>query len=171
RKSENGVAALEFAIILPVIITMWLGTFEVTQAISISRRVTLVSRTIADLTSRAKAVTNTDVADIFGASKSVFAPVSTTDLKMILTSVKRATTNKVVWSRVPAGQTVPSAYAVNSEFTLPNDILATDGESVIVAEVTYTYKPISHWITTPASMDLRQTTYMIPRASAEVEMK
>lgn len=172
NKSENGVAALEFAIILPLMVTMWLGTFEVTQAISASRRVTLVSRTIADLTSRESSVTASRVNDIFGASMSVFAPLDSSQLKMILTSVKRTGgKNKVVWSKIPTGQTAPAAHAVNSEIILPNSILAIDGESVIFAEVTFEYKPISHWVTMPVSFNMGQKTYMIPRTSTEVAWK
>lgn len=172
KKSENGVAALEFAIILPLMVTMWLGTFEITQAISASRRVTLVSRTIADLTSRAQSVNASQIAEIFGASKSVFAPLDSSQLKMVLTSVKRDSgKDKVVWSKIPDGQSTPPAYAVNSEVSLPSNILAVNGESVIYAEVTFEYKPISQWITMPVSFTMGQKTYMIPRASTEVAWK
>lgn len=170
RKDNEGVAALEFAIILPLMMSMWLGTFEITQSIAANRRVTLVSRTIADLTSRADKVNASDLATIFGASKAVFSPLDSSQLKMILTSVKRiGGQDKVVWSQVPTGQSTPGPYAVGSVMTLPGTILAANDESVIVAEVIYSYKPISQWITSPVSFDLGQKTYMIPRASAEVK--
>lgn len=169
KKNEKGVAALEFAIILPLMMSMWLGTFEITQSIAASRRVTLVSRTIADLTSRADKVNATDISTIFGASKAVFSPLDSTQLKMILTSVKRTGgQDRVVWSKVPSGQSTPGPYAAGTTFTLPNNILAAENESVIVAEVTYPYQPISQWITMPVAIDLGQKTYMIPRVKTEV---
>ncbi|MGL5736129.1 MAG: TadE/TadG family type IV pilus assembly protein, partial [Beijerinckiaceae bacterium] len=171
RKAEKGVAGVEFAVILPLMLIMWLGTYEITQAISASRRVTMVSRTLADLTSRDTSTTPNELKLIFQAANSVFAPMDASTVKMRLTSVKRNATNQdmVIWSRVPDGQTTPAAHPKNIPMPqMPNTILSGDGETVVVAEVTYDYYPIAKFVTSdymkmPTKISMKQVTYMIPR--------
>jgi len=49
---KRGVSAIEFAMLLPLMVTLYLGGAEVSQAIAIDRKMTLVARTLADLTSQ-----------------------------------------------------------------------------------------------------------------------
>ncbi len=44
--------------LLPLMMTLYLGVVEVSQGIAISRKVTLTSRTLADLSSRVTSISN-----------------------------------------------------------------------------------------------------------------
>ena len=48
---ERGVSAVEFALLLPLMLTLYLGAVEVSQGIGADRKVTLTARTIGDLVS------------------------------------------------------------------------------------------------------------------------
>jgi len=49
HKSEDGVSAIEFAFILPVMVVMFLGVVEVSNYVMAARRVASVASTAADL--------------------------------------------------------------------------------------------------------------------------
>ncbi len=52
RRANRGIAATEFALLLPVFILLYAGTGEVAQAVMTSRRIETLSRTLVDLTSQ-----------------------------------------------------------------------------------------------------------------------
>ena len=49
---ERGVSAVEFAMLLPLMLTLYLGAVEISQGIGADRKVTLTARTVADLVSQ-----------------------------------------------------------------------------------------------------------------------
>ena len=159
---ERGVAsAVEFAMILPLLLTFWLGGVEVSQAVSVDRKVTLAARAVADLVAQATSVSTTDINDILNASSSVVAPWAVANLKVIVSQVKidgqgNAT---VQWSDAknttarPANQsvTVPTALKINNTW-------------LIWGEVQYDYKPAIGYVIT-GTLPLKDQIYMRPRLS------
>jgi Flp pilus assembly protein TadG len=108
RDERNGVAAVEFALILPLLITLYLGCVELTQGIMASRKVAILSRTLSDLTAQqlttvTSPCTTASICDaqmslIFSASAAVMSPFSTANLSsgnpsltMIVSSVEFVT--------------------------------------------------------------------------------
>ena len=83
----NGVSAVEFALLLPLMVTLYLGTVEVSQGISVDRKVTMTARTIADLVSQSTTINNSAMTDILNASSAVIYPYATGPLKVTVTSV------------------------------------------------------------------------------------
>ena len=61
--------------LLPLMITLYLGSVEVSQGIGIDRKVTLTARTVADLASQVSSINNTDMTNLLTASQSVIAPL------------------------------------------------------------------------------------------------
>ena len=76
-RERRGIAAIEFAVLLPVLLVLYLGTFEVGQAISIKLNNSLAARTVADLASQYTTIYNADMTSILGASTTVMAPSGT----------------------------------------------------------------------------------------------
>lgn len=73
-RDERGIAATEFAVIVPLMLTMFFGTVEITSGIAADRKVTLVARTLSDLPSQADKVNSTELQNFFTASGSIVWP-------------------------------------------------------------------------------------------------
>ena len=79
---ERGVSAVEFAMLLPLMLTLYLGAVEVSQGIGADRKVTLTARTIADLVSQVSSIGNADMTNALNASSAVMAPFPISNLKV-----------------------------------------------------------------------------------------
>lgn len=166
-QDTRGVSAVEFALILPIMITMYIGAVEFSDALTVNRRVTAVASTAADLTAQAEQVTSGDVSDIFSAATSILAPYSTTPISIVLTSVvadgQNATT--VEWSCSLQG----APRLQGAPFELPAG-LTQPFSSIVVAEVTYNYSPpLGKMIV--GNINMSETFYLRPRRSLKVEMQ
>ena len=79
---RSGVAATEFAVIVPVMLVMFYGTVEFSSAVAVDRKVTLVARTLSDLTSQTGVpINDTYLQNVFTASTGIlwpYAPTPTT---------------------------------------------------------------------------------------------
>ena len=134
----GGMVAVEFALLIPVMLIMYFGTLETTNALTAARRVTNVAQTAGDLTAQVTNVTTADMNDIFAASSAILAPFPTDVVQITISSIVASSSNasntKVAWSDAYGGATPRST---NSSVTLPTG-LTTPGSSVIMAVVTYT---------------------------------
>lgn len=163
-RDARGLAAVEFALIVPLMLTLYFGTLETSDALTASRRVTNVAQTAADLVAQVTTVSSSDLTDIFAASTAILTPFDTSAVKITISSVVADSSNKttVAWSSTYKG----TARTTNSAVTLPTG-LTTANTSVIMAEVTYTYtSPIATFITGPIVMT--ETAYLRPRRSVTV---
>ena len=52
---RQGASAIEFAILLPLMVTLYISGFEISQAVSIYRKVTIIAHTVADLVAQTRA--------------------------------------------------------------------------------------------------------------------
>src|SRR4051794_35047814 len=84
---KRGVSAIEFAMLLPLMVTLYLGGAEVSQAIAVDRKMTLVARTLGDLTAQTTSVSDADIANIKAAATAVIAPFDDTKLGITISSV------------------------------------------------------------------------------------
>jgi Flp pilus assembly protein TadG len=159
----RGVAAVEFAMLLPMMMTLYLGVVEVSQGFAISRKVTLVSRTLADLASRVTTISASDMTDILSASSSVLAPYPASNLKVVLSSVKidAGGNATVAWSESLNSDKKTGSVALDSALAVPNTTL-------IMSEVEYAYKPTIGYVVT-GTLTLKDKMYMRPRLSSEVK--
>ncbi len=165
RSDECGVSAVEFALLLPLMITLYLGAVEISQAISADRKVTLTSRTMADLISQVSSIDSAGLTDVFNASTSVMAPFTTAPLKVTVTSVNIDASNRVTvaWSCTRGG----TVHSVGSTITTVPSGLNIANTTLIWSEVSYTYTPAVGYIIT-GPLTLKDQLYMAPRLSSAV---
>lgn len=142
-RETGGVAAVEFALVAPLLITTYFGICEISTYINADRKVTQVASTTADLISQYVQVSNAEINDVFKAADALIAPFSSTGMTIIVSSVRRENDQfKVTWSD---GHNI-TARATNSTISVPdaNLIPKDSGQTLIIAEVTYVHRsPIS----------------------------
>src|SRR6185503_8303009 len=120
-------------------LSLYLGSVEVSQGIGADRKVTLTARTICDLVSQVSSIGNSDMTNALNAASAVMAPFPTGNLKVTVSSVKIDANGKatVDWSDTLNG----TARAKGSAVTLPT-VLNVANSYLIWSEVQYTYKPV-----------------------------
>ena len=74
----RAIAATEFAVIVPLMLVMFFGTVEFSSAVAVNRKVTMIARTLSDLTSQSTSVTDNAMRDTFTASISMIMPYDAT---------------------------------------------------------------------------------------------
>jgi Flp pilus assembly protein TadG len=160
-RDERGISAVEFAMLLPLMVTLYLGGVEVSQAVAVDRKVTLVSRTLGDLVAQATNVTTADMTNIMAASAAIVVPYSDSKLKITVSSVKidSAGVAKIAWSDTKNG----TARTVGTTVTLPT-ALNMANSTLIWAEAQYAYTPAIGYVIT-GTMNLKDQIYMRPRLS------
>jgi Flp pilus assembly protein TadG len=147
RGDNRGVAAVEFAMIVPIMAMMFIGAVELSQVITIDRRVTQVASATADLVARAeKQISKNEITDIMRASSFILVPYSQDPLQITIRNITSspgdATNAKQSWSCLykGLGQTLTCTCS-NTTYTLPANLVTTN-DSVVVSEVAYNYKPL-----------------------------
>lgn len=170
RRDRRGVSAVEFALIFPIMLLLYIGGYETGQLLSSYRRVGHVGATVGDLVSQVSSLTATDMSNIFDASTAIMMPFPTTDLKMTVSSVLYSSGNlKVSWSKTRNGTawTVGSAPPV----TIPTELLVA-GQEIVVSQVNYTYKGLFTSFVTDlwgkSSIAMSDTTFYRPRVSSTI---
>lgn len=164
--NTRGMVAVEFALIIPLMITIYFGTVETTNAMTASRRVTNVAQTAADLTAQAAAVSTSDINDIFAASTAILAPFPTSAIKITITSVVANSSNATTVSWSKAYGTGATALVAGKAVALPAGLTVANS-SVVMVTVAYTYtSPVGTFITGPIVMT--ETAYLKPRRSVSV---
>lgn len=155
----RGLAATEFAVIVPLMLVMFFGTVEFSSAVAVDRKVTLMARTLSDLTSQSTSVADTDMTNFFAAATSIMTPYSATPVTATITElyVDSTQTAHVQWSK----GSVPRAQ--KSSVSIPTT-LAIAGTYLIFSEVSYTYTPSVGYVLKSA-ITLSDVAYTRPRQS------
>lgn len=140
-KNRSGLAAVEFAFVLPILLAMLLGLVELSQALALRADITNMSSTASDLIAQESTVASADLTNVFNALTAMVFPFDSGPVTITITSVIDGGTGKapkVGWSCTQGGtaETKGSAPSV----ALPAGLItAGDGSSVIWSKVTYTY--------------------------------
>jgi Flp pilus assembly protein TadG len=171
RNAQAGVAAIEFALIVPIMIGMYLMLSETAAGLRASRKTTMVARVMADLASRPSNVSDADRDDIFNSAKPIMAPFDSTKGAYRISSIRFDANGKgyVDWSEVRGSQ-LGNAYPRCSPTEVRGSLtpvpvpdgLKVANTSVILAESLIKYKPVVGYNIT-GEIDLRDRLFMRPR--------
>jgi Flp pilus assembly protein TadG len=158
----GGVSAVEFALLLPMMMTLFLGSVEASQGIAANRKVTLTAHTLADLASQYTDITNADMSNILAAGPAVLAPYPTANLQEVVSelSISPQGVATVVWSDTLNGSALTVGQVVNvpSSLAVPNSYL-------VLSQVQYSYNPTYGYVMT-GTITLHDQIFMRPRQSS-----
>ena len=138
----GGLAAVEFALIAPLMVLLYFGLAELSSAVIASRHTSHASSSLGDLVSQCSNINDTDLTNVFAAATDIMSPLNIATMNQRVSSVEVIDANgttQVQWSKIPAGQTALTAYAPNTPVTLPANLVANQGDSVIMTETTYNF--------------------------------
>jgi Flp pilus assembly protein TadG len=159
RYDERGVSAVEFAMIAPVLVLIYLGCVELSLMMRVDRRVTSTSAALGDLTARLTVVTEADMEEMYNAAAVMMQPYDMDTTRMRITSIVDTGDGSptVDWSDAHN----MTAYANGATVTVPAGIIPSPG-SVIMAEVEYDYEG-TFAVAFETSRTLKDKFYLRPR--------
>jgi Flp pilus assembly protein TadG len=164
KKSERGVAAIEFALIIPVMLTTFFGVSEIANYILAARKVSNVASSAADLVAQDTTINTGEMNDILNSLNVILRPFDTSSATIRITSVvadPNTGNTTVDWS--DARNIAPRSPG--SAVTIP---ILSPGQSVVMAEVSFRYQTLfGEYLT--SGMTVSDTFYLKPRRSTKVE--
>lgn len=193
--NEDGVAGVEFAVLLPLMLVLFFGGITIVNVINVSRKITITTRALADLTTQYTTMAQADMNTVMNASAQILAPYSSAPLGMRISELYVTVTNAspivrtctVVWSSAQGPGMTAYKSGNGSTCTVPTGLLATPSGSnvtaslyVIYAETSYTYTtifgnvgPVSaygvQWLPSNfGTYALGDSIFMLPRQSSSI---
>ncbi len=165
--NDEGVSAIEFALILPFMIAMYTGAMELSALMMADRKATNLAATAADLVAQDNVVTNAEMDDVFAATTAILAPLNPQNATIIVSSViaDAGGNTSIAWSD---GFNIAGRAPGSQMPNLPAGLVAPGG-SVIVAEITFTYQSLTGQFLNGADFAVEDRFYMRPRRTAQIQ--
>ncbi len=164
-KEENATALLEAVMLFPALITLLMGTFDLGLGISLNQKTITSSQVAADLISRNKSVSLSDVNNIIEASRVTFEPYQLNQFGIDVVSIEFDASGdpQILWRETR--DMPPNDDPINSTIGLGDE-----GEGMIIVTVRYTYQPFFTQLFTD-SFNLQEIAFSRGRRSSTVEWK
>lgn len=140
---RSGVSAVEFALVAPVMILMFMGTIELPRAYTTAQHANRAARSMADLISRTT-LTAQEVDGVYKTGRNMMAPYDATDAKIILTAAGVYQQKDGSFKAKVCSSTAVNAqkYAASTDLGAPPPSEAVDKARYVIAKMTIEYKPI-----------------------------
>ncbi|WP_249136362.1 TadE/TadG family type IV pilus assembly protein [Bradyrhizobium canariense] len=171
---RRAIAATEFAVIVPLMLVMFFGTVEFSSAVAIDRKVTMIARTLSDLTSQSTTLADSDMQDTFTASISIIMPYDATLVNgtVVQIYINSSSVAKIQWSKsatIANGATQatlaapPTALAAGTTVTsmIPSALLIPS-TYLIFSQASYLYTPSVKFVL-KSGITLSDVSYTRPR--------
>ncbi len=164
RLDRSGIGAVEFALLLPLMLLLYFGAYEVGEAVTINRKVTHIASTLGDLIAQSKTITGAEVQNILDAGEAIISPYPDTTLTLSIAqiAVDARGDAKVEWA--VARNTTP--LVANAPIVLPT-AMSQPSSWLIRVEVHYRHAPTVGYVLT-GSFDFSDQFMLRPRLSDKV---
>ncbi len=157
---RRGVSAVEFALLAPIMVALYLGLVEISDGIGADRKVSLIASTLANLTAQDTTIDQNEMSNILDASQAIIVPYSAGKLALTVTCLNIDSNKNVTvkWSVTRNG------IARSGTVSIPSDLQLPDSQ-LILAEASYAYTPVVGYTIT-GTLNLSDRMYMGPRITA-----
>jgi hypothetical protein len=144
---RRGVAALEFALTLPIWVTLLLGAGDGAYCMLVNERVDRIAYTVTDVVTQYTTITLANLNDITLAAGQLMQPMSFGNNGLVIvTSVYKPVGQPPIieWQYTGGGSLAqPSLLgSVGAAPNLPNGLTLNDNDNVIISEVNYQFTPM-----------------------------
>jgi hypothetical protein len=165
-KDMRGVAAIEMAIIFPVMIILYIGLVDITNLLMVNRRVTLTTSTLADLVTQADTtITMADIDGVFESARSIFEPMPIDGISLNLWAFRMEDGSPELQWQYTNGVTCGSAPDGGEDM----ESLMEDGNDIIVGRVCYYQEAILGSLFSVETFELEDELMLRPRQSATLD--
>ncbi len=179
--NRRGVAALEFALVVPLLMAMYFVTMEVSQAIEANKKVSRIADMVADLVTQQQEIHKSELEAIMRIGESTIQPYNRSQPSITVTAIKvtdEATPKvEVVWSRKLVNGTFSEAELPGSVTSVPT-ALKIKGSFLVRAVSTLSYEPVITWAASSKptlglasafdGISMQETYYLRPRMSLAI---
>lgn len=171
RRQDSGVAAIEFAIILPVLLLLFFGMINIAHYLSTVSKTNTAADLVADLVTRhSTSIKESEVKDYFLAAELSFRPNVPADLQIDVYSFSDSNGNATQrWKLSRLGTASCSPPAVTG--TTFTDLLANSDVIVAVACLPAYRPPVLDYPGLPALGSIERSTALRPRQSSTLELE
>lgn len=167
----RGIAAIEFALIMPFMLLIYFGLFDIVSLVSVNRKVTYAASVVADLVAQNKtSVLKSTIQNYFNASNMVMAPMPTNVVRVEVFGFRKSgSTISQIW-KVDNGQSSSCGAAPS---TAAMDPLMFAGNDLVVARVCTTYEVyaanfLGHSIVNSSSFKIGESITQRPRSTLKL---
>ena len=172
RQDKGGVAAIEFALIAPILIFMYLGLLEISMGIMADRDVSHATNVAGDLASQVEDLNQSQIENILTAAVTVMAPKQITagTIRMRLESwdIDPDTGTDRSLGKATIGGAITHSAPDMAKLRALNLLTPTSG--VVIATINYDYTPVGTYYM-DSMITLHETFVLKPRRSASILMK
>lgn len=166
-RNQKGFAAVEFALIVPVLLLLYLGATDLTQGLAIDRKLGTLASSVSDLTAREREISLTKVRGYFDAAGPIMRPFDAdrTGLRLTIVEVDGTGTRVVCadsrnWS---------NAGGLGESFELPSTLMPlADERYVVLVSARYQYDPMFGIAFLP-TMNLEKRSFHLVRQDVDVD--
>lgn len=164
-RDRGGVVAVEFALILPTLLVLFIGTFEASNLVRVKMKFDEAAPAIATLVAlQNPSQTGTLTNDFCNGAADMLAPFSTSGLNVEVASVTNNNgTTSVDWTANCNNLSNPQTPT-----TLASGLVPNNGDSVIIVQTSYTYSAPVHMVL-GSSYTFTNNGFARPRTNSTVK--
>lgn len=179
--NQSGVAALEFVLIFPILIMLFLGCVELYGHFHAVRKVGNVTASLADIVAQTASISTGQLDSLHPIATSLLAPLNPSSIRYRISSVRQGSAGqppRLIWQHINGSKNGAGKIIIGGnefEGAECGEFTGTEGKQFplnqdsIFVVVEYTYTSVfSHYL--GVTTEYKDTMIAIPRSSSTIRL-